>query len=301
MPLPARPFAASSPWNTLIGTAIYTPLAWPAATGYNYSIAWDSYSPAVYEENTSDPLVAVAYDASWGYPAGTLNIHIPVGVTGAAGTDAELIVIGIDNNVYNFQGFDRTSNTTATASYLAWCNFTTSSGFGTYSPFLGAGVMAIGASELGGLLNDLDQTRVAASLPINHGIQLSVDVPLCLPGFIPPAIAGDGSSTTGIVTEGQLIGIPPSTPMPGGMSTLGQAVFTAMQTNGVYIVDRAIGDSAVRAQANAWNPTVITALVTDINLIIPLLQAVTPISPPTVEQNPFGHRRKASDRRMGFR
>lgn len=272
--VPTRPFTSGSLWNTLVPTgSSYSPLAWPTATGFNYSVAWDSFSPAVYAENLSDPLVAVVYSASWGYPAGTLNIHIPAGVTGAPGTDEELVVIGVDNQVYNFQGFVRTNDNNATADFLAWCDFTTGSGFGTASPFLGAGVMAIGGSELGGLLNNVDQTRVAASQPINHAIQLSVDVPLALPGFVPPAISGDGSSGTGIVTEGQKIAIPASTSMPGGLSTLGQAVFAAMKSYGVIIVDRAVGDSAVRAQANAWDAPTITALVPDMNVLVPLLES----------------------------
>lgn len=281
--LTANPFSSASLWNTRIPAgSTYHTLAWPTATGFNYSVAWDSFSPGVYFESLSDPLVAAVYSGSWGYPPGTLNIHIPAGVTGAPGTDAELLVVGLDNNVYDFEGFNRTNDNNATASFLAW-NPITATGFGSYIPFLGAGVNAIGANQLGGLLNEYDQTQVAASQPITHAISIATDVPLTLPGFIqPPAIAGDGNSASGIVTEGQKIGIPPSTPMPtlsfdgAPISPLGAAVFTAMQNYGVIIIDRAIGDSAVSMQFNAWDAPTVIRMVQDIQVIMPLLQSYTP-------------------------
>lgn len=278
----SRPFASSSPWNTLVpsGSIYGGPLAWPTATGFNYSVAWDSYSPGVYVENLSDPLCAVVYDGSWGYPPGTLNIHLPHGVTGAPGTDEELLVIGLDGNVYDFEGFSRTDDNNATASFLAWCAFT-DSGFGTTSPFLGAGVNAIGANQLGGLINDRDQTRLASSLPFDHGISIALDGPLLAAGFNSPAIASDvtpGSVGIG-VQEGQLLAIPPTTSIPAlsfdGMpiSALGAAVFTAMQKYGARVIDQAVGDSAISMQFNAWSAPPVIRMVQDIQVIMPLLES----------------------------
>lgn len=123
------PFAASSDWNTPITEgSTYTPLAWPAPTGYNYSVAWDSYSPAVYVASPKDPLVQVYHPATWGYPAGYVYVHMPAAADGAAGTDGELLVIDGDI-VYNFWQFERTSLTTATAVSFGQENVVTGDGW----------------------------------------------------------------------------------------------------------------------------------------------------------------------------
>lgn len=270
--LSGRPFANSSPWNTLIPSrSIYTPLAWPTATGFNYSVNWLDFSPAVYESNPAvDPLVTTTYTPSWGNFGPTVQFHIPIGVTGAAGTDGEVLIID-SGIVYNMYQFDRTSNTTATANAYASCGFA-DSGFGTLSPFLGAGTVAIGASELGGLLNELDWVNPT----VDHALGLAVDVPLALAGFVYPAIAGDGSSSTGLFQEGQLLGIPSSTAMPGGLTPLGQKVFVAMQRYGAIVNDRAGGTTVIRAQANSFDLATTNALAPDMNLIVPLLELVSP-------------------------
>jgi hypothetical protein len=95
------------------------------------------------------------------------------------------------------------------------------------------------------------------------------------------AIAGDGSSSTGIVKEGELLAIAPGAPMPAGLSALGQEVFIAMQKYGAYVVDVAGGVTNIRAQANAYDNATMTALWHDMGKITPLLQAVSaPVGPP---------------------
>jgi hypothetical protein len=266
------PFSASSPWNTEIPSgSLYTELNWPASTGYNYSVAWDSYSPAVYVASASDLVVQVTYPPDWGYPGGTISVQMPTAANGAAGTDRELVVI-VGDTVYNFWQFDRTRATTATASTIGESNIVTGTGWGTESPFLGAGITAVGASELGGLTI---QSEVTADGAIDHALQLVVDSNLVEPGFTGDAIAGDGSSPTGIVQEGELLGIPPGTPMPAGLSALGQEVFVALEKYGAYVVDVAGGDTTVRVQANAFDAATITALRQDMGRIVPMLEAVS--------------------------
>jgi hypothetical protein len=270
--LSTSPFSASSSWNTLVPAgSTFTKLNWPGSTGYNYSVAWDAYSPAVYVASASDPIVQVSHPAGWGYPAGTVSIHMPAGVDGAAGTDGELVII--DGDVaYNFWQFNRTSNTTATAASFGAENVVTGDGWGSKSPFLSAGITAVGASELGGLLVQAE----TADGSINHALQLAVDFSLAKPGFTGSAIAGDGSNSSGIVQEGQHLAISPDTPMPSGLSALGQQVFTAMQKYGAYVVDVAGGTTNIRAQANAFDDATMTALWHDMGNITPLLQSVTP-------------------------
>jgi len=54
----------------------YTPLAWPASTGYKLR----HHRRLIHARNIirkrSDPLVGVSHPASWGYPAGTVNVRI---------------------------------------------------------------------------------------------------------------------------------------------------------------------------------------------------------------------------------
>ena len=269
--LATPPFAASSSWNTLVpDNSTFTKLNWPASTGYNYSIAWDSYSPSVYVASASDPVVQVTYPPGWGYPGGTVSVHMPAAANGAAGTDGELIVIDGDL-AYNFWQFNRTSNTTAKAASYGAENIVTGDGWGSKSPFLSAGITAVGSSELGGLLI---QSEVADG-SIDHALQLVVDSKLVMSGFTGSAIAGDGSSASGIVKEGQLLAISPNTPMPAGLSKLGQEVFTAMQKYGAYVVDVSGGVTNIRVQSNAFDDATMTALWHDMGNITPLLQAVS--------------------------
>ena len=110
---------------------------------------------------------------------------------------------------------------------------------------------------------------------IQHALQLAVDAKLVKSGFTGEAIAGDGGSPTGIVLEGDLLAIPPGTPMPSGLSPLGKEVFIALQTYGAYVVDVAGGVTTVRAQENAYDNATIQALRADMNKVLPLLQDVT--------------------------
>ncbi|WP_156115881.1 hypothetical protein [Bosea sp. UNC402CLCol] len=269
--LETRPFSASSSWNTPVSSnATFTKLGWPASTGYNYSVAWDSYSPSVYVASASDPLVQVTYPPGWGYPGGTVSVHMPAAANGAAGTDGELIVIDGDI-AYNFWQFNRTSNTTASAASFGSENIVTGDGWGTKSPFLSAGITAAGASQLGGLLVKAETDDGV----IDHALQLAVDFSLAKPGAVGQAISSDGSNASGIVQEGQLLAIPPGTPMPAGLSPLGQQVFKAMQTYGAYVIDVAGGTTNIRAQANAYDDATMTALWHDMGNITPLLQGVS--------------------------
>jgi hypothetical protein len=269
------PFSATSPWNTTVPIAsTYKALNWPSPTGYNYSVAWDTYSTGVYVASSTDPLVTVTYPGGWGYPGGTIQIHMPADAVGAAGTDGAAVVI--DNGVsYDFWQLVRTPGaTTATASAFGEANITTGTGFGSSSPFLGAGITAIGDNQLGGLITQSD----AANGAINHALAFAVDGTLLKSGFTGPAIAGDASPTAtgGIVQEGEHLAISPNTPMPSGLSALGQEVFTAMQKYGAYVIDQAGGVSSIALQSNAFDAATATALWHDMGSIAPLLETVTP-------------------------
>jgi hypothetical protein len=265
-----RPFAASSSWNALIpSNATYASLNWPAPTGYNYGVAWDSYSPAIFAGASVDPLVRVSVPASWGWPAQTVSVHLPAGATGANGTDGEILMIE-GTTVHNCWQFKRTSTTTASCAAYGRTDIVTGSGWGSKSPFLGAGIVATGSSQLAGLLV---QAETDAG-EIEHALQITLDFPLQKPGAVGEAIASDGGSQTGIAQEGERLAIPTTTAMPSGLSPLGQKVFRCMQRYGVYDIDVSGGTSNLRAQANAYSASVIVALQADVDKLIPKLQKV---------------------------
>lgn len=265
-----RPFASTSSWNTPIPpNAAYAKLNWPASTGYNYSVAWSSYSPAIYVAAPSDPLVQVRHPASWGYPARTIDVRMPAAADGAAGTDGELLVIDGDI-VHNFWQFKRHSLHTASAKSYGAANVLTDSGWGRKTPPLGAGIVATGSSQLAGLLVQAETDRGE----IEHALHLAIDRTLAKPGFAGEAISGDGGNPNGIVQQGERLAIPPHTPMPDGLSPLGQKVFRAYQRYGAYVVDVAGGVTNLRAQTNAYDKATIAALWHDLGQITPLLQRV---------------------------
>ncbi len=265
-----RPFKASSSWNTPIPAgATYKTLDWPASTGWNYWVNWDAYSPAIHEAKASDPVVQVAVPAGWGYSAQTVPIHIPRGVTGAAGTDGEILMVD-GTTIHNCWQFKRTSDTAGTCAAYARADAVTGTGWGTKSPFLGAGIVAAGSSQYAGLIV---QAETDAG-EIEHALQIALDGALQKPGPVGEAISSDGWSSSGIAQEGERFALPPGTPMPNGLSPLGQKVFRAMMKYGVFNIDVAGGTTILRAQSNAYDESTIDALRRDVNKFMPQLRRV---------------------------
>lgn len=264
------PFAPSSSWNAPVpANATFTALNWPT-NGYYYGIGWDSYSAPIFVSSPNDPIVAVDCPASWGWPAGPFNIHIPMGATGAPGTDGEILIID-GTTVHNFWQFQRTNNTSATAQAYGAADVVTGTGWGTTMPFRGAGILAAGSSELAGMIV---QAETDAG-DIHHALQLEVGGNLNGQGFTGDAISGDGPAMPGIIIEGELVAIPPSVTMPAGLSPLGQKVFRALQTYGAFDIDTTdCCTMAIRAQQNGYDQATINALDNDIGGLIQLLQKV---------------------------
>jgi hypothetical protein len=263
-----RPFSPSSSWNTPVAAgAEYTKLNWPAPKGYNYSVAWESYSPSIRQGSASDPLVSVAYPAGWGYAGGLLHVRMPLDASGAAGTDGELLVIEGDV-VHNFWQFKRQGVNVAAAQSYGEANLLKDSGWGDRSR--GAGITAAGASQLAGLLVQAETDRGE----IEHALQISIERSLAKPGHSGEAIASDGKNPIGILQEGDRLAIPPETDMPSGLSPLGQKVFRAYQKFGAFVVDVAGGVTNLRAQANAYDEQTIALLRRDTAKLTPLLERV---------------------------
>ena len=263
-----RPFAASSSWNTPIAEGtIYRKVGWPIAA--RFGVAWSSYSPAIYAASSSDPVVSVHYPPGWGYPGGVVDVRMPPDANGAVGSDGELLAID-GNVVHNFWQFKRLNLTDATARSYGAANVITGNGWGRTSPFLGAGIVAAGSSQLAGMLVQAETDRGE----IAHALQISIDMSLAKPGHIGEAISGDGHNPNGLLQEGQRLAIPPAVPMPLGLSPLGQKVFRAYQRYGAFVIDVAGGVTNLRAQANAYDRATIAALQRDVAMITRLLERV---------------------------
>jgi hypothetical protein len=263
-----RPFAASSSWNTPVAAnATYEKVGWPPRA--RFGVAWKSYSPSIHVGLESHPVVSVQYPPSWGHPGGTLSIRMPDDADGAAGTDGELLVIDGDT-VHNFWQFKRLGPTLATARSYGATNVMTGSGWGRTAPFLGAGIVATGSSQLAGLLVQQETD----SGEIEHALQIVIESSLAKPGHIGQAINGDGKNPNGLVQEGQRLAIPPDVPMPPGLSPLGEKVFRAYQKYGAFVIDVAGGITNLRAQANAYDRATIAALQQDVWRITPMLERV---------------------------
>jgi hypothetical protein len=263
-----RPFVASSSWNTPIAEgAIYQKLGWPISA--RLGVAWNSFSPGIYTASSSDPVVSVQCPPSWGYPGGIVSVRMPPDANGATGTDGELLVIDGDA-VHNFWQFKRLSPTEATARSYAATNVISGNGWGRASPFLGAGIVGAGSSQLAGMLIQEETDR--GEIP--HALQISIDMSLAKPGHIGEAISGDGRNPNGLLQEGQRLAIPPTVAMPQGLSPLGEKVFRAYQRYGAFVIDVAGGVTNLRAQANAYDRATISALRRDVTRITPMLDRV---------------------------
>jgi hypothetical protein len=173
-----------------------------------------------------------------------LHLHIPAGITGAVGTDGALTIVS-DGVAYDFWQFRRLDTTHASAVAYAEADLA-GTGVGTLSPFRGAGIRSAGSSGLAGLIRGRDVS--GADIP--HALAVSVLGGLLQPAFVAPAIAGDGHASTGVVATGTRLGIPAGTPMPAGLSSLGQRIWHALVTYGAYVVDQHGGAAPVALYAD---------------------------------------------------
>jgi len=223
-----RPFDASSPWNMPLGA-----VSWRDAPQLRSASSWvndESFSIPVVHAGSGDPLVNVSVPNSWGWPAGVVQVNIPDGVGGAAGSDGTLAVVE-GNVVYDFYQFNRTSPSDGSAA--AWAaTFLNGSGWGRAAPFLAAGIRAAGSSSLGGLITSGD---LVGGDDFRHALAVSLLGSELSAGYVAPAIAGGGGG--GSIPIGARIGIASGTPMPGGLSPIGVRMWNTLVRYGAYVVD----------------------------------------------------------------
>lgn len=257
-------FSASSPWNTKIPANATFVNAQISSLGW--FINYDTYSHPVYISKSTDPLINVNVPASWGWPAGTIQIHAPAGIAGSQGTDGSLVIID-GTTTYDFWIFQQIDATHFKVSAWAKNDIVTGTGWGTLSPFLAAGIRGGGSSGLAGQIMGNELTT-----GINHALAIATPgtlVPCPAAGYVLPAISGDGSC------EGVRVGIPPGVARPSGLSTPGIMVWNALQTYGGYIADTVGGGaSIINADPRSVPASDLGPLYNDLYIIGPYVKAI---------------------------
>lgn len=296
-----RPWAASSLCNTpLPGGKTYTPVAWPASTGFNYftGVKYFIDIPAISETTVC------SWQSTGDFGGAPIQLIHRVMTPGFNGVELLLNNGDGDNQAVSMAGtnclhmnqFTRISDILGSSATFGGSgpsgDILNGTGFaipggGQFGNNLAAGALASGASPLMGILLKEEFTRYGE---FNHWISFSMINSLTQPGFIAPAIFGDGSNPSGLFKTGQLLAIPRTTAMPGGLSTYGQALFRAMQNYGAWPFDTSgsvtpymacvydktqSGASIPYAASTSWNATDKGLLVADVNILFPLLQAVS--------------------------
>jgi hypothetical protein len=253
-------FAVLSPWNTPLPAST----TWhdkPALRAQDWWVNYESYSNPVYVAKASDPVVTVNAPASWGWPGGALPVHIPVGAGASAGTDLSIVIID-GTTAYDFWQFQRTGTNTASVGAYGESDIVKGTGWGTPSPWLGAGIRAAGSSGLGGEIYGSELTT-----GIHHALAIAAPggffcVDAGPAGYVAPAIYNDGSC------EGVRVGIPAGVPMPSGLSTQGQNLWKALQTYGAYNVDTVGGGTVIlNADPNSVPNADLSAMWGDLHVI----------------------------------
>lgn len=280
-----RPFSVVSPLNlTLPAGTNYWRVPAATANGANYFSIPKFYIdvPAV-DETT---VCSFHSNAGWGYPAATVNRIMTPGFTGnkflydPSDSDNEAISVN-GTDIMSLWQFTRTGNTTATVNQRAHCDIS-STGMGTLSPFLGAGIVGDGSSNLAGALLKEELTRYGA---FNHQISIIGLVDYVNFGTaFPPAISNDGGSSNGIGIEGQIFAIKPGTAKPSGLSVAGEAIWQAGIDYGFRLMDKGgvfgwylaqvydPNGPVNHASVNSWSGAEVVALRADIIKILPLMQ-----------------------------
>jgi hypothetical protein len=264
-----RPFSSTSPWNT----PIPTDAAWRDEPALRAGHSWvndEQYSIPLVRSAPTDPLVSVSVPSSWGWPGGVTQVHVPADVTGASGSDGSLTVVD-GGAVFDFWQFQRTDAGHAHAA--AWAaTWLSGSGVGARSPFLGAGIRAAGTSGFGGLITNDDMTGPG---DFRHALAVSLLGTELNGSFVAPAINGESGS--GSIPMGARLGIPRSTPMPSGLSPIGQRTWNTLVRYGALAVDRHDGSAPVvfYADPRSVSPATIAPLRSgDLDLIMPAVRVV---------------------------
>lgn len=230
-----RPFAATSPFNSLVKAA---PQLDPNSTAMVARASRDgqvyanlyAYGIPVYSATTSTPRYSItcAMEGTWGHcPLSDRPMPIPTGAQPSTGTDGAMVVVEPDGSIGEYWQAAR-SGSGWTASWGA-VNATSGSGWG------GASTGA-GASRLGGVVR---VSEISAGL-IDHALVVQTDT-ACAGVFRAPALKTDGDSArSDCLPEGARLQLDPAIDVTriAGITPGEKAVARALQRYGAYVIDR---------------------------------------------------------------
>ncbi len=249
----ARPFSPSSPFNTLTPAVTQwfdTPALHirPGVTGTSDHWYVNVASGIVWCGKPSDPvwtfnLTGYTNAPEWNRtrPATTFHVHAPANMHD--GTDSDHVVFVIDGDTYYEVWNAHVDPATMTVTHgdptgsrsYATGSITTSPGAGTLGG-LNDGTRASNFSWGAGLITGRDLTNGK----IDHALAIALTDAMysnAYTSYVPPATAWDNGGHTGLIKTGMKLGIPPGTPRPAGLSSLGSMVFDALQKYGAYVGD----------------------------------------------------------------
>ena len=245
-----RPFAAASPFNT----------PFPAGTQWFDSHTlhfepsgairrwWASATAAdsrVWVGNNTDPLWTFnmpSYIAGPPFnrnrPAQTFTMHGPARMDEDHSSDHLLVLIdqstGQYTEVWNAQ-VDTTKRTiTGQQGNMGWATGDIVNGIGAGSPDgKNAGVRATNCSWIGGVINGRDIARGV----IDHALAIAAPGSMFSASLVRWPATSPDLQGRGPLEQGTRFGIPAGTPMPPGLTPIGQMAFRAIQTYGMYLLD----------------------------------------------------------------
>lgn len=247
-PRTARPFAASSPWNTPTPADTqwfdHSALHTRQVDGDNFQHWYviGGITP-VYAE-TTDPLWTFNMP-EFRWPEGhrnrgaqTFTLNAPDSIAAGAGTDKVLCLIQPDGSyIEMWKGEVNTAARTVTASGWATGNIITGSGCGDND---NAGVRAANFSWAAGQISPED---IKAGV-IDHALVVALPTQMLNDrwgAYRAPATCWDnGQGSLGPFDNGTKIGVPAG--VPAGLSAIGLMVFKSLQTYGAFVGDFVGGD-----------------------------------------------------------
>ena len=202
--MPARPFAADSPWNTLIPqNAVVDPNSGPMiATASREGIASNlvEFGIPIYEADAGTPKYTVPCRiTTWGQcPFDGHQVPIPDGARPHTGSDGAMVVVDAKTRqVFEFWQAEHANGQWTTS----WAGITNLDGSGW-----GGGATASGASRLAGVIRiaEIEDGNIPHALAIStHNA--------CAKVFRAPSVATDGRSTSpDCIPEGAHVRLDPS-------------------------------------------------------------------------------------------
>ncbi len=244
------PFAATSPWNTGIGSgAQYATITGGVNTGSSASASLNSnsWSHPIYRASNSDPLVAVY----WGNSK-IGDFRVPTNAQPDPQADHHLHIVSPNGlTVLEMWNTRRTSSTRIDTGVAVVNDLTDA---GVYSGYHGA--RAYGGSAIAGLI----RSHELSSGEIPHALAIAVSTSSLnrlAPGgnpYVWPASSADGGTgnsygTDGNLYMGSLVAIPRSVNIDGlPISDAAKAVGRALQNYGAYVTDTAGGNVVFYAE-----------------------------------------------------